>query len=664
MNSSTTAAGHPNYSALGAVFTGMAFGLTGCLFSLRKLATVVLKTVVTSDPSLAFQEVSDSLPVPRRLDWNVPFIQLLHALREIRGPVLVAIGGLLLIVLGGLFLFIVTRDAETWKIAKADSPPGDWITTLPIADDPSPAAAEPLSASGIEPYALDSDAPAAELTDETHPASHGLGGEITAPMPEITAPVPMEVPPVAHPAEPLKPPRRRIRWFVPALLYLACVVLLVRYGAPSVSDTMLRYFRTLGTFNQGCFQRIAIPSILAGIALWSGVGLALHALLVRGPRRGQKVVVAFCSAALFGIAAASKSAIPSRTNVPALDWTPAVLTSVPARSPFGVPDGYNAGQLLGKQISITDTDPSEKTACQMVMLMDRDAITFWQEGLTEDGLAASLESAKTARAFLNRRHFETALSWMAIKQMYGVATTHLDTTAAIAVCLLDMERCPHLAQCGQTTRHMLFTCSASPANIALLDRWADERNFVFPTRDSRRLMGMLYERFGLPEKALVWYRRADMPNSFLRRVQNEKPLFHIGRIFGNLTLNGKPLVGIRVGVVPRRLNGLPPDMEPEVMRARAEVVGVVPLRQFPQYHPIPYSLRWISTSCVTDSSGRFELTNLTEGEYTVVFTLPPSVSLALPQDPHLAVANPPPGLTVSYKFPERDLGTIGLSIRK
>ena len=137
----------------------MAFGLTGCLFSLRKLATVVLKTVVTSDPSLAFQEVSDSLPVPRRLDWNVPFIQLLHALREIRGPVLVAIGGLLLIVLGGLFLFIVTRDAETWKIAKADSPPGDWITTLPIADDPSPAAAEPLSASGIEPYALDSDAP-------------------------------------------------------------------------------------------------------------------------------------------------------------------------------------------------------------------------------------------------------------------------------------------------------------------------------------------------------------------------------------------------------------------------------------------------------------------------------------------------------------------------
>ena len=235
-----------------------------------------------------------------------------------------------------------------------------------------------------------------------------------------------------------------------------------------------------------------------------------------------------------------------------------------------------------------------------------------------------------------------------------------DTTAGLDACITDMERHPHMASCGATARTMMFTCSASTANLALMDRWADERNFVFPTRESRRLMGQLYERFGEKEKALAWYRRADMPKSFLARVRSERPLYHTGRVEGRLMLNGKPLAGVQVGVVPHRLNGLPLDLERTVLAARSEILAFRPYGLFPRHCPRPYAFRWISASAITDADGRFALTNLTEGEYTLLTALPPSVQLSVPFDPLISVANAPPDIVVNYDQKSMTLGDIAL----
>ena len=55
--------------------------------------------------------------------------------------------------------------------------------------------------------------------------------------------------------------------------------------------------------------------------------------------------------ALVGLAVGCRLAIPARTNVPQRDWTPAILTTVPPNSPFGVPDTI-AGVLSAREVEV------------------------------------------------------------------------------------------------------------------------------------------------------------------------------------------------------------------------------------------------------------------------------------------------------------------------
>jgi hypothetical protein len=580
----------------------VAFGLAGLLFGLRGIAVGMLKHVLAVDLSLAFQEVSDQMPVPRQLDWNVGFMQALVSLRNLRGPALAIATLLLLTILGLLFVRIALLEA---------GPARDAAVPQALTDAPE-------------------DAPATAAQNSPRPAP-------------------------------------RLQWMWPTVLYAIAVAALVVAGAPPVSEVLLRYYHTLGTLDIATFERLAVPAVATAVAIWSGSGLLLYAIVASARRPASRLAVAGCAAGLFAIAAWCQYGLRVRSVARAYDWSPAILTVAsnyaPDRLGSGVPDGYFAAQLLAKELNLKFGDQPEQPARPLVLFLPGGAYNMVQTGYTEDGLTASPSSAKPVLDYLRRRHFQSALSWVAIKHLFNVATVHFDPTGAIEACMLDMEEYPHLSQCGLTTRSMLFTCSATPANLALVDRWGDERRFAHPTRESKRLMGELYERYGETEKALEWYRRADMPRSFMARVQNEKPLFHTGVVRGALLLNGKPLAGVNVGVVPRRLNGLPPDLEPAVLRARGEVIAFRPRGIFPQYYPRPFALRWISAGAVTDSEGRFELSSLTEGEYNLVCSLPPSTRLDPPEDPRLLVSNPPAALTVNYKFPARDLGTIKLAFR-
>ncbi len=597
-------------SLFGASLAAIAFGIVGFLFGAHKLATVALKHIVNSDSSLSYQEVSDLLPVPRKLDWNLHIIQSLWTLRDLRGAALYIITALLLAALGGAFLLILPqgyaalrqRVAARGTVGKSDAGPREAVEM-------------------------------------------GVGESI----------------PPASVA-----PRRSL--LLAAGLYVAFVATLAAFGSPSVSPLVLRYYHTMGTFNQDYFERVSIPSMTTSTAIWSAAGLVLYAACAAGRSLAWRAIVAACAAPLFLLAAWCQAGLGVRAAAGQHDWLPAVLTTAspyePDRGAYGVPDGVYAGQLLAKQIKLSiGNQPSQRARPLLMILPDR-VYNATQEGFTEDGLTASLESAGPVRGFLVGRNFESSLSWVAIKHLFNVSTVHFDVAGALDACMTDMERCPHLGQTGLTMRAMLFTCSAAPANLAILDRWADDRKFAHPTRESRRLMGQLYERFGETQKALAWFRRADMPKSLLARVQHEKPLFHFGRISGSLVLNGQPLAGVQVGVVPRRLNGLPIDMEPTVLRAREELVSDRHTGTFPPFHTRPFALRWISGATVTDQSGHFAITDLTEGEYTLVCTLPSSTNIDPPIDPRVTVSNRPVPLVLNYRTRDRDLGAIVIGIRK
>ena len=281
-----------------------------------------------------------------------------------------------------------------------------------------------------------------------------------------------------------------------------------------------------------------------------------------------------------------------------------------------------------------------------------------------DGLTMSSDSEQKVNAFLKSKKNESSLSWIAIKHLYNIKTTQFDLAGATQICLDDMKTNPHLAQCNQTVRDSLFIASASKANRAILDQFSDARYFSFPTRASLRQMGDLYIHFGDKDEAMKWYLRADMPLTFLDKIRTENPLFHNGHVTGVLALNGKPLVGARVGVFPTRLNALPKDLEMQVLRSAGELLS--PRWQsmvFSSFHPRPFAFRWVSAGTLTDSAGKFELNDLTEGEYQLIAALPPDIHLETPNDPKLTIENPPINLLLNYKRPEKKLGTINLKLK-
>ncbi|HLV80543.1 MAG TPA: hypothetical protein VKT32_09690 [Chthonomonadaceae bacterium] len=444
-----------------------------------------------------------------------------------------------------------------------------------------------------------------------------------------------------------------VRWFYPAPL----------------TPALLRY-QMLGTFPCAAWNALARSYLIGVCAVWFAAGTLLAVLGRPGLTGGQRLALA----ALPLVAAGTAWAVARPFTLPALDRrldiTPAVIAAIPVpydrRYPTtGVPDGPPAGQELARRAALPPPDRPRAGRSVIGFALFRGDPPYTllrQPPYTEDGLTTDPASAARVLAYLKQHDFQTALSWVAIKHLFNIGTAHFDVSYAIAACLLDLTRCPHDAQCNRTVRDLLFTCAASPQNLALLDEYADEQYFAHPDRESRRLMGDLYVRFGQVEKALAWYRRAEMPRSFLARIRKERPMFHQGSVRGVLTLNGKPLAGALVGALPRRLNGLPLNLAPVLLQARQEFLQLPRYPGFPLYHPRPWVFRWIAAGAVTDESGAFTLGDLTEGEYTLVCALPAGIRLALPEDESLRIVNSPPSFSLNYASPAANLGVIALSL--
>lgn len=459
---------------------------------------------------------------------------------------------------------------------------------------------------------------------------------------------------------------------------------LARWVLPGSLPGLLDHYQMLGAFNRAYWRDIAGFYLGSMTAVWFAAGALLVLIGQPGLRAAQRLVLAVLPAAALLLAVAVERPYTPRALAARLDITPAVIDTieVPYQPKFpasGIPNGVEAGQELARRLHLI-LGPAAMRLNRSVLYFlhgpdvpNSTAITVRQQGYTEDGLTADPASAARVRAFLEQRHFRTALSWVAIKHLYNVATVHFDATSALAVGLQDMMRCPHAAQFGRVLRDMFFVCAASPQNLALLDQYADEANFDHFDRDSRKLMGDMYVRFGAVQKALAWYGRAEMPKTFMARVRQERPMFHQGHVAGVLRLNGKPLVGVQVGVVPVRLNGLPTSLKLDLLNlfnarpstpTEGELIHPYFTPGFPRFYPRPFAFRWISAGTTTDANGAFTLDNLTEGEYVLVCTLPPEVRLTPPIDQTLTVHHAPASFVLNYKTPSVDLGAIDLSFPK
>ena len=650
-------------------------GFIGFLVSLRAFAAATLPHILTAD-GLSYQGVLEGLPTPRLLDWNTTQIALLQQYTDL-SPVFLMVGGVL------LFGFL-------------------WICTLRMLF-PSLRLFRPLpgSVQGSEAAVSAVGTSAVALDGRLLVRMGGLFFLVALPLAALWIAAAF-----GSARFPTKAAACQTTAFMAAGIWLRFALRrggfvgrgLAPFGATADQDGASFGLKEAGigaafglllSLLRGSAMRLPTPGVLRSmhalgtfhVARWNG--LALHYLLSVGlvcfgagllflifapiqtrpfPRMLMFALVALCIPLAFWFQR------PYSAQALAANWDitpPIMLAAWPytqRNAASGVPDGGEAAAELARFAGIAKRNPSSSPDRRFLLFTPAGAFDALLHGYTEDGLTTDLASVSKVEAFLKRRNYETALSWTAFKHIYNVGNVHFDSTMALRACLDDLERSPHANVMTHTVQEMLFTISASPQNLALLNEWADDSRFVHEDRPSLKLMGDLYLRFGEQQKALEWYARAEMPRSFMAERRANKPLFHAGEIEGTLLWNGKPLVGAQVGAFPFLQNGLPKDLEGQVREAERQLMPPYAFSErFGSFAPRPYQFRWMSAGTSTDNVGHFSLSHLTEGTYHLVCTLPAGVTLMPFRDARLHLVHAPGDISLRYVRPTAALGKIELT---
>ncbi len=457
------------------------------------------------------------------------------------------------------------------------------------------------------------------------------------------------------------------------LLWGAAVYLSTVIVEPTHIQTLLMHLQTLGTFNISLFLPIEHLYILCSFCAWISAGILLCFLI---PNLSKASISNFSfkllsvlEVTVIVVGCISLQWFSVTRLVKRYDLEPSIMETVadpysPLKPTSGVPDGPMAAAAFSKLVHVPFGTSSQYPDTNVLVFRGhKPTVSVLKHGYTLDGLSANRVAMQRTLAFLKARRYVSSLSWMALKHMFDCYTLRFNTTKALHLLLLDMKYGPHPSQCDLAIQTMLFTCAATPQNRELLNDYGNPNWFTHKNRFACRLIGDMYRRMGEASQSLKWYRKADMPPSFMQKMKNEKPMFNQGEVTGRIVINGKPASGMRIGIMPWRMNGLTPYVSLLLQNSIGEIYSpraFSPL--FGQFCPSPYAFRWLSASATTDSEGRFTVSDLTEGQYRLMLALPSTLQLKSPFDPGLSVSNSPTPFVVNYQAPRKDLGTVYINI--
>jgi hypothetical protein len=695
---------------------------------LHVLADRLLPHILTTNPGIEFQEIVDGRAVPRLLDWSYSQVGLLNEVREV-SPWTVVIGALIFITLWMTIISVLNPTFRPLSRRLGDIPVPKPVTNVEDDTSEPAIVTQHESEAGITEsppiVAGNTRANQAHITIDRIHLEQALRLLLAAGLPVLAVGFVTG----AFGNEPIVGrghPTRLAQNLIGLVKYLALGIgifvgfsqsgIAGRFGIlhqayqsdeaaiPSQRGTkasacfgaalkgcffgavlwalqrcamgapdrgMLDRFQALGTFSLAYYFLVARPYIASAAMVWLSAGTMIYLLGKPGLRMGSRVVLAciplICAVVLVNL----KRPFTPEAMAASYDTTDSVLAATrpfdQKRPTASVPSGRGAATEFARRVPVNVIADHKPASCNDMIAFDPKGLFEVEiDDITDDGVITDHAKCKDVQAFLDKRMYRSALSWVATKYLFNDANIRFDQTAEIRYGLDDLEKSPHMFNMGDTMRAIFFLCSASQQNLALLNEYADESKFVHPTRESQRMMGDLYTRFGEVKTALNWYRMADMPHSFIHQVTSERPLYHAGTVTGKLTWNGAPLAGVQVGASPQRLNGLPRDLQPVVLHYDEELAGIVPEHNplFSQFHPRPFHLRWICGGATTGPDGSFTIEHLTEGEYFLVCSLPTGVKLSVPTDTKLTIQHIPPAFTLSYDYPKQDLGVVAFKYQR
>ncbi len=644
--------------------TGVLFALAGLLSGFRTIAKATLPHILLPEQGISFQQTTDRIPTPRLLNWNIDQIYRMVDISSVQGASLLLLYAamflLLLLLTAQVFnrafrpihfkhaglrgilegaiethyplqsiLLLTTTMLVAWLIWKV----------VPVHIPPSPAGTIAsarmgyawlirLTALGVLLWLFWGEHGAADVW--MHGRERWSAGKSLALV------------------------LRGFLWGV--LTYLAAYI-----SMPASLEPLLTKLHALGPFNRILFGDVEHHYLAGAAAVWFTAG-CLAALLSRNnlPSRWLAALpLAGMGAGMVAFQWFSPTHLVKR-----YDLSPNVLAAI--AFPYsrdhpstGIPDGRLAARALAKKIHLTfGSRAAYPKRDVLVFRQYGPPVVVIQHGYTLDGLSADRASMANTKKFLEKKRYLSALGWIAFKHLFDCYAMRMEVSRTLNLTLEDLSYGPFATQCDEVVQTMFYTCAANKENQKLLDKWADPHRFAHPDRFSMRLIGDLYRRFGDKSKELFWYRRAEMPSSFMQHAEAEKPMFNTGSVSGRLMWNGKPLAGVKVGVIPWRMNGIPAWVALALQNNIYQIYSPRPYsRLFGPFQPSPFAFHWVSASDTTDSSGSFHIDHLTEGQYRVLLILPPDYTLHVPFDRQLQVRNAPSPFVVKYSAPSVNLGT-------
>ncbi len=635
------------------------------------LATALLPHILKPAQGIEFQQVASRIPVPHLLSWNLETINRLIALRDMNGSFRVIIAIFVFAFLWLLFSKVLNPDYHPLRLhmpRKGGLLEGAFETDNPLRT--FLAVVFTMLAFVVVYFIM-------------RPSQTHLSSVFLYPQHDtvvwlfrfaawgtilwlcLTPAGLIDV--LIHPEKTVNI-LRSVLFALMGVLWGLLAFVPYRLFVPTSLDVLLLRLQQLGPFNMHLYHAVTVHYLELITGVWTA---AMFWAIVLAPRSTLIQRIAATSGALVCIGLCGLNStwfspyhIMSRYDI-SVQSTNAVLFPYNPNHPVsGVPDGVPAAKLLAEKLHINFMESASSPPHSLLVFRSHgQPVSLLLHGYTVDGLNASTQATRATAKFLQRKKYRSALAWPAVEHLFDCYTLRFDTTAALNVIMEDLTQGPFASQCNPAALTMFFTCAASRSNRELLDEWADSRRFTHPDRFSRRLIGDLYRRFGQKQKALYWYRLANMPPSFMAARIQEKPMFHRGGASGTILLNGKPLVGARVGVMPWRMNGLPVSLAFELHNAIGEIYAVRPSSPiFGPFQPGPFALRWLSEGTKTDDAGTFHFDDLTEGQYRLLVELPASVHLTIPLDPHLTVLGGVAPFVVSYAHPLHQCGMIKLML--
>ncbi len=407
-----------------------------------------------------------------------------------------------------------------------------------------------------------------------------------------------------------------------------CAALVVLSSPAELPEMLLQCYRTLGGIGQASWLQIVgihcgIAASLAAAGVWVMVALTQAGLTTR--KRCGAAVPALCVLVL-GLALRSgglEAILRTRFDYEANP------TSPPAAR-------------LARAAGLVDTsqrDHSGPRNDSVLVVGPKEVVPLSISSTSITGVDTSADNVSKLQSFLQRRGYATSLAETVFKTLHDAASLAWSPEQSLEVDYLNLSKCPD-QDFLRLFLEKLNNCRSTEATLRYADLLADERVFSYPDRESILMMGDIYGRLGHKQKAMEWYRRADLTESGVADRTPGRVMFAAGRIRGQLLLNGIPVVGAQVGVMSKAAM-----LSPEGMFLGPGVLQ-------------PFWLRWIAASAVTDARGRFELDHLVAGNYQMVMKMREVLVRPMRPIPMDCSKGDISSLFVGYAKPSVDVGSI------